>query len=142
MTNQSFLNFKIRCPFCNALLVEDFDITEVNEDQADKLPDPVWQIDCPHVAAYRVWGYVDAEIRLDWEGEVLGLVSAFEREEEEPANVDTLLDFLAEDIDSSIGWVQKVLPNTECCLVNEYVEKCAGPHEGGPTFTILLMRNR
>lgn len=140
MTNRSLLNFKIRCPFCDALLVEDFDSTEVQEDRIEEMPDPVWNLDCPHVAAHRVWGYVEGEIHPDWNVEVLELISAFEREEEGLGDLDTLLDFLSEDIDTGSRWVNKLLPNIECSLVNKYLEKCAGPNEGGPTFTILLLR--
>lgn len=142
---QGIEEFRILCPYCDSVLVRDFDWSDIEEDDIDSAPEPDWGMDCPHVAVFRVWSYIDAEMRASWTDEVNRLTAAIaeERDEDEEApTLDDLLDNLVDQQEDCPGWVASLIPGIEATLIDEYLEKGAGPRGGGPTFTILLMNRR
>jgi hypothetical protein len=135
---------EICCPFCKKLLVRDYETSELFEEQEEALPEPVWDIDCPHVAAYCVWGYVDFVIAKRWADEVNSLCKKLQDDDsDEGPNVEVLESVSYDDEGFAQALRSYRLPGITLRLEDIFVCKNDGPTgEGGPRFIIVLMDRR
>jgi hypothetical protein len=130
---------EIACPFCEKLLVRDYDLAEMDEDEEERLPDPIWDIQCPHVAACCVWGFLDPEVTAMWRAEVEEVCRKLGEELGECSPED-LFDYFGDD-DNLVTAIESCdLPNITIKVVKEFICKNQGVKgDGGPTFMIVLM---
>jgi hypothetical protein len=131
---------EFKCPYCGALLLRDYDISEIDEEILDDLPNPIWAFDCPHVATYGVWGYLDVETSPFWLAELELICKCIDPESE--LSVGDLLPALAEEETNYRDILAENLPTLEIAFLDQYIEKGAGVQGGGPTFQVLLINKK
>lgn len=139
----SAFEVNILCPFCEELLVKDYDIDLLVQNLSDSeevseleenLPEPIWSLSCPHVAATCVWGFTEAEASTSWKD----IMESFLLEFSDYNSLDYLLDGWNAELEKKFN---SIYPDFEVRYINVYVEQFKGLKEGGPRFLILLIRN-
>lgn len=135
---------EIHCPFCDKLLVRDYDLTGLEEDDESGLPDPIWDISCPHVAAYCVWGSIETTVSTEWKTDVSAICQSLTIEDgiDEFVDDDCIIYIMNDMDDDERQELFSRNTNMDYVFFDVYVEKFDGVSSGGPTFMILLMNRK